>query len=148
MSTDGDVYACPACRRPSCRACERQPETVKAACRACRRRGRPCHACLGRGDIWVLPDVRRHPGSLGRVLQAVAEDGIALPGARLVDDQVAYGADCGVQPLTLLGGHRRPPERLAPITSLFRERQPTDRAAASTRLERQPERQPARRRTR
>jgi hypothetical protein len=125
VTAGGDVYACPACRRPSCRACRQLPAADRAACRDCRRPGRRCVACLGRGDVWVTPDVPAHPGSLARVLQVIAEDGVAMPGARLVDGQVAYGADADRPPqwdavaaaAASLAPERS--ERLATVTVLF-----------------------------
>lgn len=93
-------YPCPACR-PN--------DAVSAA--------ESCAGCLGRGQVWLPDELLAHPGSLGRVLEAIAADaraGSTLPGARLCPDgRVAYGTWDGVPVFDVPASdpRRRPPHR-------------------------------------
>jgi hypothetical protein len=142
-----NLYACPACRNPGgCPACRSATGPAKAACTACRRPGQECRACLGLGEIWITPDLLEHPASFRRVLIAVAEDGLALPGASLLGGRVAYGATSGQRPSSWgygarlrrkptpeagAAGEQAPPARLATVTPLFPAAMPDDAARAA-----------------
>ncbi len=77
-------------------------------CPACERRGDrsepACATCLGLGEIWLIDELRRYPGTLQRVLADLAVAcgaGQFLPGARLVEcdgrPRVVYGTNDGVR---------------------------------------------------
>jgi DNA polymerase-1 len=93
-------YPCPAC----------QPNLADVA-------PLTCGGCLGRGQVWLPDELLAHPGSLGRVLEAIAADaraGSTLPGARLCPDgRVAYGTWDGVPVFDVPASdpRRRPPHR-------------------------------------
>jgi hypothetical protein len=131
---DDNLYACPACRDPGgCPACRSATGPAKAACTACRQPGQECRTCLGLGEIWITADVLEHPGSLRRVLIAIAEDGIALPGASLLGGRVAYGATAGQRPSSW-GPNAKLRRKSAPGSSAHQEDVPTARLATVTPL--------------
>ncbi len=76
-----------------------------------------CAGCLDRGEVWLPDELLVFRGSLGRVLEAIAEDaraGSTLPGASLcADGHIAYGTWDGfpVYDLPASDPRRRPPRR-------------------------------------
>jgi hypothetical protein len=73
-----------------------------------------CPACLDRGRVHLPGELWAWPGSVDRVLAAIAAHaaaGLTLPGARLTgDDHLEYGGHTGTRVIDLPAGDRRRPE--------------------------------------